>query len=76
MLVLFRRVLYDFNNQSDFINLTEHKYLKKYFIKISNRLFQLRDSPGDTTSYTNILCVTYQETQHLIQIEYFDIIFK
>ena len=34
MLVLFRRGLNHFNSQSDFTNLTEHKYLKTHFIKI------------------------------------------
>ena len=34
MLVLFRRVLNDFNSQSDFTNLTEHECLKTHFIKI------------------------------------------
>ena len=34
MLVLFIRVLDDFNSQSDFTNLTEHGYLKTHFIKI------------------------------------------
>ena len=34
MSVLFRRVLNDFYSQSDYTNLTEHKYLKTHFINI------------------------------------------
>ena len=51
MLVLFRRVLNDFNSQSNYTNLTEHKYLKKHFIKIV---------PTDCFA-----CVAHQGTQHL-----------
>ena len=55
ILVLFRRGLNDFNSQSDFTNLIEHKYLKTHFIKIV------------PTDY--FACVAHQETKHLIQIE-------
>ena len=34
MLVLFRKGLNDFNSQSDFAILKQHKYLKTHFIKI------------------------------------------
>ena len=50
MLVLFKRVLNDFNSQSNFTNLTEYKYLKEHFIKIF---------PTDCFA-----CVAHQETQH------------
>ena len=34
MLVLFRRVLNGFNGKSNYSYETEHRYLKKHFIKI------------------------------------------
>ena len=53
MLVLFRRGLNDFNSQSDFTNLLEHKYLKTHIIKIV---------PTDCFA-----CTAHQGTKHLFK---------